>query len=378
MEPVTPTRLFDSIDTIEIRHLSKRYGDVRAVEDLNLDIAGGELLILIGGSGSGKTTTLRMINRLITPDTGTITINGQDVSGLDPVRLRRNIGYVIQQIGLFPHMTVRENIGLVPRIEGWSRDAITDRVRELLALVDLPPDSYIDRYPRELSGGQQQRIGLARAMVMDPPLLLMDEPFGALDPILRKQLQDEFLEIKKAIGRTIIFVTHDINEAVKLGDRIAIMHDGRLIQTGTPEDLILNPEDAIVSNLVEADRKFRYIETLEVQNLMSTVPKRSLYDAETGAGQALESMIAQDVGCAIVMEDGRLRGTVTVRDLFPVRHDRVVLGDLAETPPLFSMNDSVLSALEKMKATGASFALVIDGDDLRGVFIPDDVMLRLI
>lgn len=375
---MTADRLFERIDRIRIHNLSKRYGAVHAVEDLDLDIAGGELLILIGGSGSGKTTTLRMINRLITPDTGTITINDQDIHALDPVRLRRNIGYVIQQIGLFPHLTVRDNIGLVPRIEGWSREAITARVRELLDLVDLPPESYIDRYPRELSGGQQQRIGLARALVMDPPLLLMDEPFGALDPILRKQLQDEFMEIKRAIGRTIIFVTHDINEAFKLGDRIAIMHDARLVQTGTPEDLIQNPKDLIVSNLVEADRKYRHIESLRVENLMSPVPGRYLFDAGAGAGPSFESMMAHDTGMAIVMDDGEILGIVSRRDLYQARHEEVTLGDLAREPLRFSTADPVMSALGEMKRTGASFALVTEGDRLRGLFIPDEVMLRLI
>jgi len=222
-------RLFDRIDSVRLQQVTKKYDELFAVEQLDLDLQGGELLILIGPSGSGKTTTLRMINRLIEPDDGVITINDHDIMEFDPVRLRRNIGYVIQDIGLFPHMTIKENIGLVPRLEGWSDQEISDRVKHLLDFVSLPPESFMDRYPGQLSGGQQQRVGLARAM---------DEPFGALDPILRKQLQDEFNVIKQEIGRTILFVTHDIDEAFKLGDRIGIMSDARLIQIGTPEELI--------------------------------------------------------------------------------------------------------------------------------------------
>jgi len=375
---VTSNRLFEKIDNIEIRNITKKYGDIYAVDDLNLDIEGGELLILIGGSGSGKTTTLRMINRLITPDSGHIKINRLDISDLNEVALRRNIGYVIQQIGLFPHMTVRDNIGLVPKIEGWDSEKITKKVEELLEIVDLLPESYISRFPKELSGGQQQRIGLARALVMDPPLLLMDEPFGALDPILRKQLQEEFLEIKKSIGRTIVFVTHDINEAFKLGDKIAIMHDSKLIQTGTPEDLILNPKNSIVSNLVEADKKFRHIETLKVKDLMSPLLRKYFYDSSSLCGEVLESMMKLDIKMGIVMEKDSYQGIVTRRELYPVRKDNVVLADILNESLIFSSEDSAMSALEEIKKTGASFALVMDNGKPLGIFVPDEVMLRLI
>ena len=234
-------RLFDRIDAIDLKGITKKYGAGFAVKDLDLEIRGGELLILIGPSGSGKTTTLRMINRMIEQDEGTVTINGLDTKDADPVRLRRNIGYVIQNIGLFPHMTIGENIGLVPKLEGWGKKRRDERVKTLLEFVSLPPDMFMDRYPKQLSGGQQQRVGLARAMAMDPPLFLMDEPFGALDPILRKQLQKEFLKIKNEINRTIVFVTHDIEEALILGDRIAIMDQGELVQVGPPEELNIQP-----------------------------------------------------------------------------------------------------------------------------------------
>ena len=210
-------RLFDTITSLDLTGVSKWYNNSCAVSDLTLSIQGGELIALIGGSGSGKTTTLKMINRLIEPDSGEILINGQNILSFNPIALRRSIGYVIQQIGLFPHMSVAENISIPLTLGKVHPDRIRNRIDELLTLVSLSPDTFRDRKPSELSGGQQQRVGLARALAADPPLLLMDEPFGALDPLLRRQLQEEFLRIKKSLGKTIIFVTHDIDEAFLLG-----------------------------------------------------------------------------------------------------------------------------------------------------------------
>ncbi|WOF16260.1 ATP-binding cassette domain-containing protein [Methanoplanus sp. FWC-SCC4] len=371
-------RLFDRIEEIKISNLSKKYGDNFAVDDLNLDIRGGELLILIGGSGAGKTTALKMINRLIVPDSGHIEINGLNIADLNEVELRRNIGYVIQQIGLFPHMTVKDNIGLLPKIEKWKSGEITKKVEELLELVDLPPDYFINRYPKELSGGQQQRIGLARALVMDPPLLLMDEPFGALDPILRKQLQDEFLEIKKNIGRTIILVTHDINEAFKLGDRIGIMHDSKLIQTGTPEELIFNPKNSIVSGLVEADKKFRHIESMKVKDLVSPVLRKYYYESSQNCETALDNMIKDDIHIAIVMENGDYRGIVMRRELYPLKKTDTTLADQLTDLPVFSPEDDAMAALREIKKIKAPFGLSMDKGTVFGFLIPDEIMMRLI
>ena len=228
---------WEYITSIHLDSISKSYNGTDAVRDLSLTIEGGELIALIGGSGSGKTTTLRMINRLVEPNSGTISINNIPTSTLDPLALRRSIGYVIQQIGLLPHLTVAANIGLPLKIEGWSDEKIQQRVRSLLSVVRLDPDAFQNRKPSELSGGQQQRVGLARALAKSPPLLLMDEPFGALDPLLSRELQTEFLEIKKNLGLTIIFVTHDIREAFLLADRIALLHEGRLHAVGTPFEL---------------------------------------------------------------------------------------------------------------------------------------------
>lgn len=376
---MTSIRPFETIDRIEISHLTKTYGNVTAVSDVSLDVIGGELLVLIGGSGSGKTTTLRMVNRLIEPDSGFVKINGTDIREFDEVILRRNIGYVIQQIGLFSHMNVRDNIGLIPKIEGWGKERIDARVHELLEMVDLPPEIFAARYPRELSGGQQQRVGLARALVMNPSLFLMDEPFGALDPILRKQLQEEFLTIKNDIGRTIIFVTHDIDEAFKLGDRIAIMHEGELVQIGTPEELIFHPKTDSVAHLVEANRKYRHIESFTVQDLMSPLSKRQFYDATMPVSEAMERILSGNSGIAVIMKDGRLQGTTSRHDIVRNRNRDLVLGDIATAPVIVAPEDAVVPVLQEMKEKNASSALVINREgEVSGILIPDSVLFHII
>jgi osmoprotectant transport system ATP-binding protein len=221
-------------------------GGVVAVRDLSLEVAEGETLVLLGTSGSGKTTTMKMTNRLIEPTRGTITIDNRDIMARNPVELRRSIGYAIQHIGLFPHMTVAENIAVVPSMLGWGASRIDERVDELLCLVGLEPSVFRNRYPRQLSGGQSQRIGVARSLAADPPIVLMDEPFGALDPITREQLQNEFLELESAIRKTIVFVTHDVFEAVKMGDRVAVLDDGRLQQVAPPTELVERPANEFV------------------------------------------------------------------------------------------------------------------------------------
>lgn len=238
---------------IEIKDVFKSFDEGRtwAVRDLTLHVAEGELLVLLGSSGCGKTTTLKMINRLIDTTRGAIRVGGRDVKQQAPVTLRRSIGYVFQGIGLFPHMTVEENISVVPRLEGRPRKQRKARAKELMDLVGLAPDAFSDRYPAELSGGQQQRVGVARALAGDPECLLMDEPFGALDAITRDALQDELLELKKGLGRTIVFVTHDIFEALKLADRIAVMHQGRLEQAGTRDEILSSPATPFVKELFE-------------------------------------------------------------------------------------------------------------------------------
>lgn len=241
---------------IELQRVSKVFGagasEVRAVDDLSLRVADGETLCLIGTSGSGKTTALKMVNRLIEPSSGRILVDGEEVQGTDVIRLRRRLGYVIQKGGLFPHRTVEDNVALLPRLEGWPAARVRARVAELLALVNLPVERFGGRYPGELSGGQQQRVGVARALALDPPHILMDEPFGALDPITRDGLQEEFLRLKREVRKTIVLVTHDLAEAFRLGDRVALMHEGRLVQAGGAEDFRRRPATAFVEDFVRS------------------------------------------------------------------------------------------------------------------------------
>ena len=248
---------------IELRQLTKRYGDHVAVDGVSLDVARGELLVLLGGSGSGKTTTLKMINRLVEPSAGMVRIGGTDAAAMAPHELRRRVGYAFQQIGLFPHLTIAQNVGITPRLLGWSPERIARRVDELLELVELAPATFRARRPVELSGGQQQRVGVARALAAEPAVLLFDEPFGALDPLTRDRLQQSLRAIRARLDVTIVFVTHDMVEALLLGDRIAVMRDGHLVQVGTPAELLRAPAGEYVAQLMETPlRHGRAVEAL--------------------------------------------------------------------------------------------------------------------
>jgi len=245
------------VPAISLENVSKAYAPDKppAVRDVSLELMPGEVLALVGGSGSGKTTTLKMINRLIEPTAGTIRVQGEDVTAIDPVLLRRSIGYAFQGVGLFPHLTVGANVAITPQLLGWSAERISQRIDELLTLVDLPPETYRDRLPRELSGGQQQRVGFARALAAEPRAILMDEPFGALDPITRDTVQTEFRQLQQSLAVSVVIVTHDMTEAVLLADRIAVMHEGELRQLGTPRELLRQPADDYVAQLIETPRR---------------------------------------------------------------------------------------------------------------------------
>ena len=241
---------------IEFRGVTKTFpgASYSAVDHVSLTVQEGEFVTILGSSGCGKTTLLKMVNRLYEPDSGSIILFGEDISTVDVVKVRRRIGYVIQQIGLFPHYTVADNIATVPKLLGWNKEKIAARVDELLTLVGLDPKEFRDRYPAQLSGGQQQRIGLARALAVDPKIMLMDEPFGAIDSITREKLQDELRSLHREMGKTILFVTHDIEEAFKLGDRVIIMNEGKILQFDTPEAIIRQPADPFVQSLVDSAR----------------------------------------------------------------------------------------------------------------------------
>jgi osmoprotectant transport system ATP-binding protein len=307
---------------IEIAALTKRFPGAAhpAVDHLTLTVPQGEVCVLIGPSGCGKTTTMRIINRMIEPDSGTVTVNGRNVMDTDPVTLRRHIGYVIQQIGLFPHWSIADNVATVPKLLGWDERKVAARVDELLALVGMDPAVYRDRFPRELSGGQKQRVGVARALAADPPVMLMDEPFGAIDPITRTHLQDEFLRILHDLKKTIVFVTHDIDEAIRMGDRIAILKDGALVQYDTPEAILAAPANAFVEAFVGADRALKRLSLIPASAAVdtNTVPAASAgpatsIDSTESLRDALARMLSLGVDTlAVTGASGAPLGVLTL------------------------------------------------------------------
>ncbi|NEE36794.1 betaine/proline/choline family ABC transporter ATP-binding protein [Streptomyces sp. SID7982] len=298
---------------IRFEHVTKRYADgTTAVDDLSFEVAEGELVTLVGPSGCGKTTTMKMVNRLIEPTEGVIFLDGDDISTIDPVELRRRIGYVIQQVGLFPHKTVLENTATVPHLLGWKRGKGRERAAELLDLVGLDPSLYGDRYPEQLSGGQRQRVGVARALAADPPVLLMDEPFGAVDPVVRERLQNEFLKLQAQVRKTVLFVTHDIEEAVRLGDRIAVYGQGHIEQFDSPATVLGAPATPYVADFVGADRGLKRLSVTPIE----------------------ESDLDQ--------------------------------------PPVVHLDDPLATATERLRSEGARWAVVLDGRDNLHGWIPAD------
>jgi osmoprotectant transport system ATP-binding protein len=303
---------------IRLEGVSKRYPNGQlAVDELDLEVGDGELCVLVGPSGCGKTTTLKMINRLIEPTSGRIILAGEDVTGADPVQLRRRVGYVIQQVGLFPHQTIGDNVATVPRLLKWDKARVAARVDELLELVGLDPAAYRDRYPDQLSGGQRQRVGVARALGADPPVLLMDEPFGAVDPITRSRLQDELLRLQDTVRKTIVLVTHDVDEAVKLGDRIAIFKQGGILaQHGTPAEILGRPVDDFVADFVGTDRGLKSLQigTVADADLLpvnGTHPEARV-ESSSSLAEALSTLLLGEEPSVGVTRDGELVGILTL------------------------------------------------------------------
>jgi osmoprotectant transport system ATP-binding protein len=343
-EPGTPM--------IRLDRVSKEYpGQHRpAVAELSLDVAAGEIVVLLGPSGCGKTTTLRLINRMIEPSSGRILLDGEDVTQVHPDQLRRRIGYVIQQVGLFPHMTIADNIGLVPRTLGWDRARIRTRVDELLDLVGLEPAAYRRRYPKQLSGGQQQRVGVARALAADPPVMLMDEPFGAVDPITRERLQDELLNLQERIRKTIVLVTHDVAEAVKIGDRIALFSDqAALAQYDTPERILAEPADAFVAAFIGSGAAMRRLRLYPVTSI-ELEPVRVL---RAGAGDSPSAGPERGV---LVDDDGAVLGWADTSGAAEAAGVAVVRSD-----------QCVYEALDAMLRAHDDVAVVLDDDAPVGV-----------
>ncbi|MCD7442573.1 betaine/proline/choline family ABC transporter ATP-binding protein [Streptomyces lincolnensis] len=300
---------------IRFEQVGKRYPDgTTAVDELSFEVAEGELVTLVGPSGCGKTTTMMMVNRLIEPTSGRILVGGEDIAAVDPVRLRRRIGYVIQQVGLFPHRTILDNTATVPSLVGWKKAKARARAAELLDLVGLDPNTYGPRYPEQLSGGQRQRVGVARALAADPPVLLMDEPFGAVDPVVREQLQDEFLRMQAAVRKTVLLVTHDIEEAVRLGDRIAVYGQGRIEQFDTPGAVLGTPATPYVAEFVGADRGLKRLSVTRIEPDDLQQPPVARLDEP--AERAADRLRAEGARWAVVLDaGGDLHGWVGIDDL---------------------------------------------------------------
>ncbi len=345
---------------IRLEDLTKRYPGQSepAVDAISMEIPEGEIVILVGPSGCGKTTTLKMINRIIEPTSGRIFLEGRDVTGVNANVLRRRIGYVIQQIGLFPHMTIAANIGLVPKILGWDKRRVADRVDELLDLVGMEPSEYRDRYPKELSGGQRQRVGVARAMGADPPVLLMDEPFGAIDPITRVRLQNEFLRLQQDIKKTIVFVTHDIDEAIKLGDRIAILDNrSHIAQFDTPEVILTAPANGFVEDFIGSGASLKRLELSRVESVeLADWAVARLDDDRQSLRQALAA--SEHGSLLLVDEHRRPRRWVTLRDVAREGEplDRVGLPATAAVEPGATLQD----ALDTMLTSRVGCTIVVD------------------
>ncbi len=352
---------------IRLESLTKRWDNGQvAVDALDLEVREGEITMLVGPSGCGKTTTLKMINRLIEPSGGRIFLAGDDVTGADPVELRRRIGYVIQHVGLFPHLDVAENVATVPRLLKWDKERIRKRVDELLELVGLEPSQYRGRYPHQLSGGQRQRVGVARALGVDPPVLLMDEPFGAIDPISRDRLQGEFLRLQGEVGKTVVFVTHDIDEAVRLGDRIAVLRQGGVLeQYAPPADVLGRPASPFVADFVGADRGLKRLSVIpiDVSLLESPVtlsPAMSLAEARAVVGGG---------AAAVVDTDGRLVGHLLAAD---AAGDGTV-GDRCRPAATVGAGASLKDVTSALLLSDSGWVAVVDGGRLLGVMTPESV-----
>jgi osmoprotectant transport system ATP-binding protein len=351
---------------IELDAVSKVFpGGVAAVKEVSLTIDEGETFVLIGLSGCGKTTTLKMMNRLIEPTSGTIRLAGQDILQQSPVDLRRGIGYVIQDIGLFPHMTVGANIGVVMRLLGMSRTTQRTRAAELLELVGLPPGQYLDRYPGELSGGQQQRVGVARALAVDPPVLLMDEPFGALDPITREQLQSEFRSLEEHLRKTIVLVTHDIFEAVLLGDRIGIMAEARLVQVDAPDRLLSRPANEFVTRFLGQHRFQLQMATVEASEVAVAGRELALrvLPAQTAVPEARQHVAQHDLSAVIVRDgDSGVAGVVGAEDLQTAPADARLADMTGNGHPILPQESTLLEAIRALADSALNFVPVLGHD----------------
>jgi osmoprotectant transport system ATP-binding protein len=354
---------------IRIENLCKSYGDNKVLKDINLHIEKGELVSLIGPSGCGKTTLLRCINRLNDITSGKIYIDGKDSDSIDPVHLRRGIGYVIQQIGLFPHMTIRKNINIVPKLIGMEMDqAYIDRINELMHLVSLDPDVFLDRYPAQLSGGQQQRIGVIRGLAANPPILLMDEPFSALDPISREQLQDELLNIQSTMKKTIVFVTHDMDEAIKMSDRIAFMYQGKIQQFDSPHEILENPANDFIKGFIGEERRNKNLgvaATIMVGDIARSYD--NLVYGDACVGELFNSaVLTKNDNLVVTDRNDNLLGMVSSDEIKNCPDANTKLQQLAHKVPHLEYDLNIQMANSRMNELDISEMPVVDGTKALG------------
>lgn len=348
---------------IEFKNVTKQFPNgKKAVDNISLSFEKGEFIVFIGTSGSGKTTSMRMINRMIEPSSGEILVNGQNIQKMNPVELRRKIGYVIQQIGLMPHMTIYDNIVMVPKLLGWPDEKQKKVAEELIDRVDLPRD-FLSRYPAELSGGQQQRIGVIRALAADQDVILMDEPFGALDPITRDALQELVKHLQQEMGKTVVFVTHDMDEALKLADRIVIMQEGKVVQFDTPDNILMNPANEFVENfigetrLTQAKTNLRTVEQIMNERVITVNPEASL-------GQAISAMRKERVDNLFVTDhDQKLLGILSVENIERNRRRNVSINDIMEEVAFVRAGTLVRDALQRILILGYKNIPVVDEND---------------
>lgn len=344
-------------------NVTKKYNDVTVVDGLNLTINDGEFVVFIGPSGCGKTTSLKMINRLIKMNEGSISIDGKNVNDMDAVELRRNIGYVIQQIALFPNMTIGENITVVPKLLKWSKEKRDRRAKELLEMVGMPYAENINKYPNELSGGQQQRIGVLRALAAEPPVILMDEPFGALDPMTRENLQDELKVLQRKLKKTIIFVTHDMDEAVRLADKIVFMKSGKVLQAASPEEMLRNPSDPMISSFMG---KLSYNSSGSDLTCADVMKKRVLVVSEERKMlESVELMKQRELDSAVVVgeEDNRYKGVVTIETILAKGKPGQTIKHLVDKDvPSVSANTNAKEAFDILVASKYNYIVVLSRD----------------
>lgn len=359
---------------IQFQNITKKYCTNTVIKDFTLDIEAGQLVVFIGPSGCGKTTLLKMVNRLIQPTSGKIFVNGTDISAMDPIELRRNIGYVIQNTGLFPHMSIKENLELIPKLKGEDSAAIEKKTANLLNLVGLNPKEYLFRYPMELSGGQQQRVGVARAFSTDSDIILMDEPFSALDPVTRASLQEELYQMQRELNKTIIFVTHDMDEAIKIADKICLLKDGNIVQYDTPENILKNPANEYVENFIGKRRIWNNPELLKAVDIM--IPNPIKITTKRTVLQAIEIMKDSKVDSLMVTDKSNtLLGMVTLKGI-QLKNRNSLIEDVMDSKVLtISMDANLITVLQTMNDHKIGFVPVVnEADQLLGLITRSSIL----